>query len=94
MRGGKGGVSRKSSLGSRAEALPTPATRGLQAPRLGLCRLALEFPSSHDQIPTNEKLGPGPEEEEGKAEQGGKGGLPPQTRQMEVYTRAAAVGRP
>lgn len=63
--GGKGGVSRKSSLGSRAEALPTPAARGLRAPRLGLCRLglcrlALEFPSSHDQMPKNEKLGPGP----------------------------------
>lgn len=70
--GGKGGVSRKSSLGSRAEALPTPAARGLQAPRLGVCRLALEFPSSHDQIPKNEKLGPGPEEGEGKAKQGGR----------------------
>lgn len=70
--GGKGGTSSKSSLGSHAEALPIPATRGLQAPRLGLCWLALEFPSSHDQIPKNEKLGPGPEEGEAKAEQGGR----------------------
>lgn len=78
-------MSRKSSLGSSAEALPTLATRGLQAPWQGLCRPPLEFPSSRDQIPKNERLGPGPEEGEGKAEQGGLAGLPPQTRYMKVY---------
>lgn len=34
--GGKGSMSGKSSLGSTAEALPIPATRGLQAPQQGL----------------------------------------------------------
>lgn len=66
-------MSRKSRLGSNAEALSTPATRGLQAPQQGLCRPALEFPSSCDQIPKSERLGPGPEKGEGKAEQHGLG---------------------
>lgn len=64
-------MSRKSRLGSDAEAPSTPAARGLQAPQQGLCRLALEFPSSCDQIPKNERLGPSPEKGEGKAEQRG-----------------------
>lgn len=59
--GGKVGRSRKSSLGSGAEALPSPATRGLQAPRR-VCAGGpwSSFPSSRDQIPKNERLGPGP----------------------------------